>query len=63
MQKIPIKSVQSQIDSRNISQNELIKIFRGFRVFECALWQERKTWKYRKSTESFLDKKITIVNG
>ena len=26
----------------NNSKNELIEIFRGFRVFEYALWQKRK---------------------
>ena len=26
----------------NTSKNELIEIFRGFRVFEYALWQKRK---------------------
>ena len=28
------KSAQNQITSLNISKNELLKIFRGFRVFE-----------------------------
>ena len=35
----------------------LMKIFRGFLVFEYALWQKMKTWKCRKSAEGFLDKK------
>ena len=37
-------------------------IFRGFRVFEYALWQKTKTGKRRKSTESFLNQKIHIAN-
>ena len=52
-----------QINSFNTSKNELIKIFRGFRVFECALWQKTKTRKCRKSTESFLNQKAPSVNG
>ena len=39
------------------------KIFRRFRVLEYALWQKTKTWKCRKSTESFLNQKIPIVNS
>ena len=31
-------------------------IFRGFRVFEYALWQKTKTRKRRKSVESLLYK-------
>ena len=42
-------------------KNELIKIFRGFRVFEYALWQETKTQKRWKSTESFLNQKIQLL--
>ena len=42
---------------------ELLEIFRGFRVFEYALWQKTKTRKCRKSTEIFLNKKSPIVNG
>ena len=34
-----------------------MKIFRVFRVLKCALWQKMKTWEYRKSAESFLNKK------
>ena len=37
-------------------------IFRGFRVFEYALWQKTKTWKCRKSTESLENQKIYIAN-
>ena len=32
------KSAQNQINSLNTSKNELMKIFRSFRVFEYALW-------------------------
>ena len=32
------KSAQKQINSLNTSKNELMEIFRGFRVFEYALW-------------------------
>ena len=31
------KSAQNQINSLSTSRNELIKVFRGFRVFEYAL--------------------------
>ena len=31
------KSAGNQINSLNTSKNELVKIFRGFRVFEYAL--------------------------
>ena len=41
------------------SKSSKNKIFRGFRVFQCALWQKTKTWKCRKSTESFLIPKST----
>ena len=53
------KSAQNKITSLNTSKNELLKIFRGFRVFEYALWQKTKTRKRRKSTESFLSQKST----
>ena len=52
------KSRQNQMNSFNASNNEVMKIFCGFRVFEYALWQIAKTWKCRKSAESFLNKKI-----
>ena len=35
------------------------KIFCEFRVFEYPIWRKMKTQKCRKSTESFLNKKIT----
>ena len=35
-------------------------IFRGFQVFEYALWLKMKTRKCQKSTESFLNQKIHI---
>ena len=38
-------------------------IFRGFRVFEYAVWQKTKTRKCRKSTESFPNKKNLSVNS
>ena len=53
------KSVPDQTNSFNTSNNELIKIFRGFQVFEYALWQTLKTQKCRKSTENFLNQKNT----
>ena len=52
-----------QINSLNTSKIELIEIFRGFWVFEYALWQKTKTRKCRKSTESFLNQKAPSVNG
>ena len=39
------KSAQNQINSLNTSKNVLMKIFRGFRVFEYALRQKANTWK------------------
>ena len=41
------------------SKSSKNKIFRGFRVFEYALWQKANTRKCRKSTESFLNQKNT----
>ena len=32
------KSAQNQINSLSASKNKLMEIFRGFRVFEYALW-------------------------
>ena len=46
------------MNSFNVSNNEVMKIFCSFRVFEYALWQKAKTRKCRKSAESFLNKKI-----
>ena len=40
-----------------------MKIFRGFGIFEYGLRQKVKTWKCQKSTESFLNQKIAIVNS
>ena len=40
-----------------------MKTSRGFWVFEFAVWQKTKTWNSQKPTESFLDKKTSIVNG
>ena len=40
-----------------------MKIFRGFRVFEYALWQKTKTRKCRKSRESPRNKKAPSVNS
>ena len=45
------ESARNQINRINTSKNELLKIFRGFRVFEYALWQKTKTRKCRKSIE------------
>ena len=51
------KSAQNQINSLNALKNELMKIVRGFRDFEYALWQKMKTRKRRKLTKSFLNQK------
>ena len=45
------------------SRNSSNKIFRGFQVFDYALWQKMKNRKRRKSTESFLNQKGPCVNG
>ena len=45
------------------SKSSKNKIFRGFRLFEYALWQKTKTRKRRKSTESFLNQKAHSFNG
>ena len=50
-------------DKNLTSKSSKYKIFRGFRVFEYALWQKTKTLKCRKSTESFLNQKTPTVNG
>ena len=57
------KSAQNQINRLSSSKNVLMKIFRGFRVFEYALWQKAKTRKCRKSTESFLNWKHPLFYG
>ena len=44
------------------SKSSKNNIFRGFRVFQYALWQKAKTRKRRKSTESFLIPKSTQYN-
>ena len=49
------KSAQNQINSLSTSRNELMKIFRGFRVFEYALWQKTKTGN--AGSQSFLNSK------
>ena len=36
------KSAQHKINSLNTFKNELVTIFRGFRVFEYALWQKNE---------------------
>ena len=36
------KSAPYQLNSFNISKNELVKFFRGFRVFEYTLWQKNE---------------------
>ena len=41
------------------SKGSKYKIFCEFRVFEYPIWRKMKTQKCRKSTESFLNKKIT----
>ena len=57
------KSARNQINSLVTSKNELIKIFRGFRVFEYGLWQKTKTRKCWKSIENFLNKQKPIANS
>ena len=57
------KSAQNQINSLSTSKDNLMKIFRGFRGFEYALWQKSKTRKGWKSTESFLNQKRPIANS
>ena len=57
------KSARNEINSLITSKNELIKIFRGFRVFEYGLWQKTKTRKCRKSIENFLNKQEPIASS
>ena len=40
-----------------------MEIFRGFRVFEYALWQKTKTRKYWKLTATFLNKKQPLLTA
>ena len=47
------KSAQNKITSLNTSKNELLKIFRGFRVFEYALWQKTKTGNAGNQQKAF----------
>ena len=58
----PQRTKWKVLNSLNTLRNELIKIFRGFLVFEYALWQKAKTQKVRKSPEKFLNQKPPIVN-
>ena len=57
------KSARNQRNSLNTSKNELMEIFRGFRVFEYALWQKTKTRKYWKLTATFLNKKHPLLTA
>ena len=59
----PLKIALNKINGLNTSKIQLIKIFRGFRVFEYALQQNTKTWKRRKSSKSPLNQKTSIVNS
>ena len=61
--KNPFKRALNKISCLITPKNEVIKIFRGFRVFEYALWQETKTRKRRKSTKGVLNQKTLIVNS
>ena len=58
----PHKMLRNEINSLNALRNELIKVFRGFRFFECALWQKAKTRNFQKSPEKFVNQKTPIVN-
>ena len=49
------KGALNKVNGLITSKNSVIKIVRGFRVFEYALWQERKTQKRRKSTKGILN--------
>ena len=55
------KNAWNQINGLYTSKNQFMRIFRGFQVFEYALWQKPKTQKWWKSTESFLNKNTTTV--
>ena len=57
------QSAGNQTIRLNTSKNELLKIVRGFRVFEYAVRQQTKTRKCRKSTQSFLNQKVPSVNA
>ena len=48
----PLKIALNKINGLNTSKIQLIKIFRGFRVFEYALQQNTKTRKHQKSSKS-----------
>ena len=52
------KSVRNQTNGFNTSENELLKIFRGFRVSNMLY---RKKWEPGKSTESFPNKKHPLL--
>ena len=59
----PLKIALNKINGLNTSKIQLIKIFRGFRVFEYALQQNTKTRKRRKSSKSPLNQKTLIVSS
>ena len=47
------RSAQNQINSLNTLKNELVKMFRGFQVFEHALWQKMKTGNAGNQQKAF----------
>ena len=49
------KGALNKVNGLITSKNSVIKIVRGFRVFEYALWQETETQKCRKSTKGVLN--------
>ena len=59
----PFKRALNKVNGLITWKNEVNKIFRCFRVFEYALWQETKTRKCRKSTKGVLYQKTLIVNS
>ena len=54
------KGALNKVNGLITSKNSVIKIVRGFRVFEYALWQVAKTQKCVKSTKGVLNQKTLI---
>ena len=55
-------SAQNQINSLSTSRNEPMKIFRGFWIFEYALWQKNKNPKMPEINRKLCKLKTPVVN-
>ena len=56
------KSARNQISLKTL-KNELLKIFRGFRLFEYSLWQKTKTLVAPKINRKLSKQKASSANA